>query len=558
MASITLDELRQEAEKQGVPQEAVSAWYQGDGPSKLTGQSAAQVVQGIGMATNAATTGKIQLPTQTVSVTGQRPRLPTTVNPYAGTAQEARNPDNPNAAAISQFDPEALKAAQEAYNRMFKEQSLGRGITQAIAGFGAGSAGTAADRLGWEARNKELYDQSVGAQKRLQEQATAGEAALTSAQAREEAAGKFMGTQREMQNKLDMQKFDVKTREAMNDPSSPQTLMAAMMLADQARAAGTPLPADLQKMIADKKVTAEQLIGFMDPKVLEAYKTKVGINKVAQEAEKIAIENKFGRAGVGKYVVPKEEQAAADRESLRIIKSEYDKETDPEAKAALFREMIRLEQSIKVPTDTLRTGAGGTQSTFQAGPVSVSPSQGAQAESTAAAADRTRSAEQFKTYNAVVKPDIDATLSLLNKTYTGKGAAALAAWVPGDNAQAEVASRLAALNQTYPDALPPEVSANLKAQASKPGFNGTFQLSMSPGQSIKLLQEAKARVERLESYRTQQSKFEDRGGRPSDFYKTEGAKKATSAPETVTLRKGNRTITIPKAQEEEARADGFR
>ena len=289
MAFVDYEELSRAAEEQGVPINVVNEWYRNTANNpQVKGKSPDQIVQAIGMAMQTAQTGKIELPQpqlQKVEVTGQRAKLPTTVNPYAGTTQEQANPDSPNAASISQYDPAAMRAAQAEYNKKITRPGGSAGLL--AAGFGGMDVARQND-LNVAAANKLRYDQTVGAQQRLQEQATAGEAALTSAQNREVTAGEFTAAQRKKQNELDMQKYDVQTRQRMNDANSPETLMAAMMLADQARASGTPLPKELEQMIADKKVTAEQLVRFMDPKVLDAYKAKVGIKETEAKAAQAA------------------------------------------------------------------------------------------------------------------------------------------------------------------------------------------------------------------------------------------------------------------------------
>lgn len=504
-------------------------------------------------------------PVQQVNVTGQRPPLNYNLkSPYEGTSQEAANPDNPAASAISQFDPRALQAAQAAYKQQYDDTKINRGLSGFLAGMGAGSAGVNQNNANWENIDKQRYLQTIGAQEALQKQSTEGLNAATTLQNMSKQAGEYEGTQKAKDLDLAAKRMsnegaglDLQARKDLADPNSPQTMLAKQLLIDQLKTAGNISP-ELMKMLQGP-VSAQQLMAFMDPQVLKAFQTKVGIQSTQAQTEKTNIENKFGKAAAGSYIVPPEQQAASDRERLRIVKEEYDKEKDPATKAALFREITSIEASLKNPQSTLKSGPSGTtQVGISAGPVSIQPSPGAQVESTAAGQDRAKSQEQFKNYQAIIKPDIDATIDKIKKTYTGKGAAAMAAWIPGDNGQAEVASRLAALNQMYPDALPPEVGNALKAQAGRPGFNGTFQLALSPEQSIKLLEEAKARVERLQKYRTDQNKYEEKGGRPSEFSQTPQAQGVSKSPQMVTMRKGTRTIQVPENMVKEAEADGFK
>ena len=160
--SLDYEALMKAADEQGVPPNLVIAYYTANASNpEAANIDPAKIVQGIGMASNVAQTGKFQLPQQlsNVEVTGQRPRLPTSVNPYAGTTQETRNPETPNAASISQFDPAALQAAQAAFD---KERAAGSGYRDAaniLAGFGLGTSGGATTKYN-EDLQKRFYDQA--------------------------------------------------------------------------------------------------------------------------------------------------------------------------------------------------------------------------------------------------------------------------------------------------------------------------------------------------------------------------------------------------------------
>ena len=150
---------------------------------------------------------------QTVEVNGKRStaaldaatpippaaNLPTTVpSPLRGTTQAAANPANPQASGLSQFDPAALQAAQNDYAaRQQANQSarLGGGILSSMASGWDGGKGMDANRQLYDQMDKEALLQTVGAQQARQAQATAGQAAMTSQQNQDIAAGKFQTEQ---------------------------------------------------------------------------------------------------------------------------------------------------------------------------------------------------------------------------------------------------------------------------------------------------------------------------------------------------------------------------
>ena len=512
----------------------------------------------------AAVKEKYTKPVDKVNVTGQR--MPLNYNlksPYEGTSQEKENPDNPAASAISQFDPRALQAAQAAYKQQYDDTKLNRGLSGVLAGFGAGSAGVNQNNANWENIDKQRYLQTVGAQEALQKQSTEGLNAATTLQNMSKQAGEYEGTQKAKDLDLAAKRMsnegaglDLQARKDLADPGSPQTMLAKQLLIDQLKTAGNISP-ELMKMLQGP-VSAQQLLSFMDPQVLKAFQTKVGIQSTQATTQKTNIENKFGNAAAGTYIVPPEQQAASDREALRLVKAEYDKEQNPSDKAALFREMTRLEAKIKNPQSALKAGPNGTtQVGISAGPVSIQPSPGAQVESTAAGTDRAKSAEQFKNYKTIVEPAINDTIAKLEKSYSGKGAQLYSAIVPG-NEQQMIANALMQIYQSYPEAISSEIGANIKRQQGQQGWTGVPTLALSAGQAIEELKKARANVERQMDYRTKQNKYEESGGRPSEFYKTPAAGSVSNSSKTVTMKnKAGRIIYVPESKVKEAEADGF-
>jgi len=310
--------------------------------------------------------------------------------PYSGTAMEARNPQNPQAEHMNQFDPAARDAALADYNQR-RAASLGqRDMSRGFAAQ-AGAEGINVHNSAWGDVDKYNMLQSLEHQKAKQEQATAGISAGTG------LAGQFKSAEelKQAQQKTEAGIYDIATMRRMNDPESTETLLAKAMLKDQIAGAGGGATAEMQAALSKPGVTAQQIKAFFKPDVLDSYEKKLNINKKAADVQQTNIENQNliaqgkgfsrqegipidyslnapgsirlgGNTGAaatptatpaGMKVSPAQQQTA-DAESLRIIKSEYDKEQDPTAKEGLFREMMRISKQANLPNPVSGAGAG--------------------------------------------------------------------------------------------------------------------------------------------------------------------------------------------------------
>ena len=176
---------------------------------------------------------------------------------YAGTTQEAANPQNPQASGLSQFDPAALKAAQDAYNARQAQNQQNRGIAMTLGSLASGwdqGNGMNQQRQNYDQMDKEALQQTIKAQQDLQGQATAGQAAATSQQNQNIAAGNYIATQNK--NALDQnsammnnitQAFGAQTVQRMNDPNSPETAILKQVITANAAS----LPPAGQKALKD-------------------------------------------------------------------------------------------------------------------------------------------------------------------------------------------------------------------------------------------------------------------------------------------------------------------
>lgn len=214
---------------------------------------------------------------------------------------------------MSQFSPEQLKAAYADQQRMYQSTLPSRAVGGVLAG-GSGSGDVMLNnRNQWEGIDKQNALQSIDKQKALQLQATEGLAAGTVAQNQDKIAGEYQLSQAKGAQELaqGVQKttlggMNVAQQQRLNNPHSPESMLAKSLLVNQFRAAGVTIPAGLDV----ENASAQQLMGFMDPNVMNSFKTKAGITETLATAGKTVAETPGAAAesqvkqGVANAVAP--------------------------------------------------------------------------------------------------------------------------------------------------------------------------------------------------------------------------------------------------------------
>lgn len=219
---------------------------------------------------------------------------------------------------MKQFNPAQTQAAYAQQQQMYQASLPSRAIGGILAG-GSGSGDVmTSNKNQWDAIDKQNMLQSIEKQKALQTQATEGLAAGTSLQNQNKTAGEYTASQGKSAQELAQaaQKtasgaLTLKNQQDLNNPASPQTMLAKAILSDQITKdpslASNP---QLKTMLARNDITAQQLMGFMTPDVLNAYKTKVGIVQTQAETGKtnaeipgVAAESQI-KQGVANKIAP--------------------------------------------------------------------------------------------------------------------------------------------------------------------------------------------------------------------------------------------------------------
>ena len=376
---------------------------------------------------------------------------------------------------MNQFDPAAMKAAQDEYNRL----SLGRNLAGVGSGFHAGivagSSGGASQNA-WLERQKNFQEQdlqrSIGLQKNLQEQATAGQAAATSISAQDRAQKEFEIKAAKDRAETSDAVRAANSKQQLIDPASMESKVARVLARKSLDEAGFK---DSDKLIPDTMsgVSAERVasqvlaVPTVAGAAATAGATKAGIpGTVAESKVKGAVANTVA-ATQGQ--VDQATQLKRDVESLKIIKTEYDAETDPAKKASLLRELTRVSSNINDNPASKREVLNlpeGSVLGVSAGGASITNPKAA-TESTASGVREAAQQDANKNYKTFIEPAANEVMKMLDEGIrTGTFTGPIARFMP-NNQQRILMAKLASLNAAAPNAFPPNISEALaKAQAS--------------------------------------------------------------------------------------------
>ena len=365
-----------------------------------------------------------------------------------------------SADSMKQFSPNQMNAALAKQQALYQQSQPSRAIGGILAG-GSGSADVMnKNKSDWDAIDKQNMLQTVDGQKLLQEQATAGLAGAKGVQDMAQTAGKYAGTQLEQQQKLQGTQFTLDQQKRMNDPNSNETALAKSLILSQIGSMDNASKAQLQKIVSQPGVTAQQLLPAMAqwaPGAQKAFMDKVGASKtvaetglvgaqtgktitetgkVAAEIPGVAAESRVSTA-TANTVAPTVQQDR-DRDALKIMKSEYDKLPDGHPdKPAVFREMARM---INNSGGTLQVPSGMNMS-VSGGKASLTPSPMITGAQTAGAAEDAKGREQSAVSNkygiegltgSLAKQSSDAVKSG-KASATGSIANWMANLTPGDS-----------------------------------------------------------------------------------------------------------------------------
>lgn len=304
-------------------------------------------------------------------------------DPYSDTTQAAKNPNNPGAEGLSQFDPEQMRQANAAYEARIRAMQPGRDVsdyaTSAMTG-GEGATAAATHRDFYAKQQDLAKELSLGQQDRLQTQATAGQALANAMQDTSIKKGKYETEQTNAQIEQAGKRADLTIKELsaaqeqrLNDPNSTETKMAKEIArAHLSTVMGEDKKSALLNIINDPTVTARQLIlatGTLAPAAQEALIKATGIKekeatteKIKEETTGLKNENRIGKkvadvlAGpekteqvqpqITQSAAPQIDQRAALVEEAKNIQSQLAGETNPTIRKGYMDRMSAITSEL--------------------------------------------------------------------------------------------------------------------------------------------------------------------------------------------------------------------
>jgi len=441
-------------------------------------------------------------------------------DPYAGSGYTSAD-------SMKQFNPQQMRAALAQQQAAYQRSQPSRAIGNIMAGSSGSEAVMNKNKADWEGIDAQNMLQSLGAQEKLQGQATAGINAAKGVQDMAEKAGKYSGTQIEQQQKLQGAQLTLEQQKRLNLASSPETMFAKKLMASQLQSnpalANDP---DLKKALQDPNVTAQVLMGFMDKNVLDAYKKQVGIVSDETKARGDQAVSSSLTGGTQPVIgsgapLPSTTTSSGPAPTfnfkpgtnMREVRAVMAKSA-PEHLAAFDAQFPDAANAPTGPTAPVLSADAKERMKFSpitaAGqtlvphPVDVAKGAGAGKE----AADFN---ERVRTYKNYVEPQIDTALTKLESTSSGKGTEMVARLLPA-NEQQELVNMLAQVNNMYPGAVPASISGNIAAAQKAGGFTGSPLASLTTAQLKSALKMIKANTQREINYQQEKDKSEKTSG----------------------------------------------
>ncbi len=445
-----------------------------------------------------------------VTVTGSRQppqaaRLNTELaSPYRGTTQELANPENPTASGQSQFDPAAMQAAQQKYADYVNNSQLARGAGQFFAALGG--ANSAQAQAPWEAQDKLQEAITIGAQKAMQEQATAGTTNATALQNMAQTAGKYQGTQQEQQQKLDTSMIALKQNQMLNTPGTRQAKVAELMAQKYATQTGNALPKDF---VGKYSVADMATLGLLPKDVIANY-----IDLAKGRTENAGADIAQGVAGA---VTTKPQPVALSGAGTERLK--YSALPIPGGGAL-----------APVPADIVRsTGSGEAANAAES---------------------------QARAYNTTMAPAIQRLRESFTKNGSGKGTLMISQWMPGNDTQ-ELANLMQSVNNAYPSILPAAVGMETAKSLASGGFTGAAVAGMTSDQVKRFLDSIEATAGAGKAYQLKKDTAEAGGAAPQSTGVNTPNPSTAPVIKTQRMTKDGKSYDIPLDKVAAAKAKGY-
>lgn len=453
------------------------------------------------------TRGKIEA--NKVSTSVPQPVMPasTVQSPYVGSTMAARNPTNPQAELMNQFDPQQMKQAFDAYAAKYNESLPQRNLSQGIGALG-GPATLKASQESWDRNDAQNKLMTLEQQKQLQDQATAGLAGATSVtnQMRTSAADQLDRSKGIQDITQATQKsatggIDLKQKQMLYTPGTLQAKMAFLQLQQQAQTSGKALPPEM----SPENSSVADMLPYMEGSLLKSWKD-------ASEGRKAGAEASVAEA-VGNNLVNTPGPTVVNWKGTMMNIDDIPVSDEIKAK-------IRADAATRQPQQPTLTPEGQDRTKFMTissaiGNMPPLPSTTIEAE--AGARKKVATGDIVENWNTYGKPAVARIRDLINKgVYTGP-LGQITGILPGASEQQQLLTYLAKLNDINPTLLPAPLSTALTKGPGDTGYSGKLLASMTKETLTKLLDNAEADMGGLITNRQQRNSAEKAGVTPSEY-----------------------------------------
>lgn len=432
--------------------------YQSAGVADGSQDSLAAGVQMVKEAAQAPTTSAVNAPIATPAPVQLQTQLPSS---YAGTTQEKANPLNPGASAMSQFDPQQMNNVYEAQRQAYAASMPSRSTGNLLAASTGNTGVMTANQDQWKNIDAQNMLQTLGKQKALQEQATAGITNAGEVQKQNIAAGKYTTDQAAAAIKQASDRVDLITKQlplaAQQDLNNPTSA------------------ASMAGRVNAKKTLKEA--GYSDAEIAQAVPNEMtayqAANIVAIGADQL--KQMKAAADIG-HVKGQTAQAygAANASNAQAGASS--------AQAAQTRQQTNIQGQIMFgagakPGTTNGIVNPAAASQYNASGFNYTPGAAAAQEGTVA--NQLATEKGLQQYDSGGQTALKGVMTdLKNGVYSGAGAGAWAQNIPASK-QADLQQKLYILNQQMPGLFPTDANGKVVIQMDGRSIANTIAQRMA-------------------------------------------------------------------------------
>ena len=411
--------------------------YQTAGVADGTTDSLIKGVQLVKDASGPQTDAPQNAAIQTPKVVPLQTQLPSS---YAGTTQEAANPLHPGASAMSQFDPQQMNNVYAAQRNAYAATMPSRATGNLLAASTGNTGVMTANNDQWKNIDAQNMLQTLGKQKALQEQATAGITNAGEVQKQNIAAGNYTKDmaaaaikQASDRTDLIIKQLPVAAQQDLNNPTSAASMAGRVNAAKTLKMAGYS-DAEIAQAVP------REMTGYQAAQIVS-----IGADQLKQMKANADILNTQGQT---KLYGAQSNQANASANQSNASAAQTKQQTN-------IQGQIMFQPGTKVINPT-------AASQYNASGFNYTPGAAAAQEGTVA--NQLATEKTLQQYDAGGNLAIKNVMADLKKgVYSGAGASQWATIDP-NSGQAALRQKLNLINQQVPGLFPVDAQGNMAVQ----------------------------------------------------------------------------------------------